>query len=133
MLYAIIKSGGKQFRVTEGDVIEVEKLAAKPNDVYTFTDVLLYVADGKFQIGNPLLKNIIVSGRVLEQLRSKKVRVGKYKAKVRFRRVTGHRQSLTKIKIEKIGDTKTGTNENKSIKAKNPIVLNKAKTNKNTA
>lgn len=99
MDYAIIKTGGKQYRVSKDDVIEVEKLNFKPGESFTIQDVLLYVKDNNLKIGKPKLTDVGVKATVLEQVRGEKLRVSKFKAKSKYRRVTGHRQYLTKIKI----------------------------------
>lgn len=100
---AVIKTGGKQYVVREGDVLQVEKLPESQGGV-VFDNVLL-VADtegGKVELGNPKL-SVTVSAKVLKQGRSPKVRVVHYKAKVRHHKVYGHRQPFTQVKVEKIG------------------------------
>ena len=103
MKYAIIQSGNKQYKVSEGDIIEVEQLSVKPQEAFTFNTVLLFADGNNRQVGTPSLSNIIVSGQVIGNGKGKKVRVAKFKAKSRYRRVTGFRSSNTKIKIETIG------------------------------
>ncbi len=96
---AVIKAGGKQYYVTEGSEIFVEKLNCEPGDVVTFDQVLML--DEK--VGNPYLTKVTVQGEVLKNGKSKKIKVFKYKCKDRSNRVTqGHRQPYTKIKITKI-------------------------------
>lgn len=104
MKYAVIQSGGKQYKVSEGDIIEVERLESKPSEEILFDKVLLYVSNEPrvFEVGRPHLKEITVKGKVLEEKRGKKIRVSKFKAKVRYRKTIGHRQSLSKVSIEKI-------------------------------
>lgn len=106
MKYAVIKTGGKQYKVREGDIIEVERMASQPEDTVTFPEVLLYTNDGVAAIGQPVVDGIVVSGKVLANMRGEKIRVAKYKAKVRYRRVTGHRQELTQVRIDSISDGK---------------------------
>lgn len=106
MNYAVIKTGGKQYKVAEGDVITVERLSTKANETITFSEVLLHVNDGQSVFGQPTISGFSVTGKVLEHLRGEKIRVAKYKAKVRYRRVTGHRQELSKVAIESIGGHK---------------------------
>jgi large subunit ribosomal protein L21 len=101
MKYAVIKTGGKQYRVSEGDVIEVDRLATD-GDKVVFEDVLLKVTDAGIKIGSPTVKGEKVEGKLVEQLKGDKIRVSKFKSKVRYRRVTGFRASLSKILIEKI-------------------------------
>lgn len=99
-MYAIIATGGKQYKVAEGDVIMVEKLSAEVNDTVTFDDVLAVSADS-LKVGADC-ENATVSGTVLEQGRGKKVIVYKYKRKTGYHKKNGHRQSFTKVQINKI-------------------------------
>ncbi len=102
MKYAVIVSGGKQYKVMEGDEILVDSLPLKPDEKYTFTDVLLFTDDGKTKIGTPVIAGVTVSGSLIKQEKGEKIRVAKFKAKARYRKVIGYRHSLSKIKIEKI-------------------------------
>lgn len=102
MKYAVIKTGGKQYKVTEGQVLEVERLSTSDKTV-TFSDVLLVSDGASVQVGTPFVPNVVVSASVTGDVRGEKIRVAKYKAKVRYRRVTGHRQALTRITIDSIG------------------------------
>lgn len=102
MRYAVIASGGKQYRVSEGDIIDVEKVALAANDPISFENILLSVFDENIAIGRPFVAGALVKGTVVEQRKGDKIRVAKFKAKVRYRRVTGKRQHLTRVKIEKI-------------------------------
>jgi large subunit ribosomal protein L21 len=106
MKYAIIKSGGKQYKVSEGDVIEVDSLDKKKDDKIIFDNVLLLVSDTSVKIGKPTVVGEKVEGVVLEEFKGDKLYVLKYKAKVRYRRRIGFRARLTKVRIEKIGDKK---------------------------
>ena len=101
-MYAIIKTGGKQYRVAEGDVITIEKLEAAPNESVTFEEVLTVVNDGDVKVGAPLVNGAKVTGTVLEHGKGKKILVFKYKAKSNYRRRQGHRQPFTKVRIESI-------------------------------
>lgn len=102
MKYVIVESGGKQYKASEGDVLEVERIKAQPGEEYTFKKVLLYTADGVCKIGQPQVTGITVAGRIIDHFRGEKIRVAKFKAKAKYRRVNGHRQSLTRIKVEQI-------------------------------
>lgn len=102
MKYAVVLTGGKQYRVQEGDVVAVEKLGVKANDAYTFPTVLLFVDGDKREVGTPSLSGVTVSGTVVGDKKTRKVRVSKFKAKAKYRRVTGHRSVMTHVKIEKI-------------------------------
>lgn len=101
MKYAVIKTGGKQYKVTEGDVLEVDNLNAKEGAV-TFDNVLLLVSDEHVEIGKPFIVNAKVKAKLLENKKGEKVRVAKFKSKVRYRRAVGFRASVSKIQIEKI-------------------------------
>ena len=101
-MYAIIKTGGKQYRVAEGDVITIEKLEATADETVTFDEVLTVVNDGDVKVGTPLVNGAKVTGTVLEQGKAKKILVFKYKAKSNYRKRQGHRQPFTKVVIEKI-------------------------------
>ena len=97
-MYAVIQTGGKQYRVQQGDVIYVEKLDAQEGDAVSF-DVLLTGDDGNVTIGTPCVSGAKVEGKVLKQLKSAKVVVFKYKAKKNERKKQGHRQPYTKVEI----------------------------------
>lgn len=99
MDYAIIRTGGKQYKVSKGTTVEVERLSSKVGEKFSIEDVLLFVADGVSKIGKPKISGMAVKAEVLEHLKGDKIRVSKFKAKAKYRRVTGHRQYLTKIKI----------------------------------
>lgn len=99
-MFAIIKTGGKQYLVEEGQKLNIEKLNLEEGKSVEF-DALL-IADKDVKVGTPTVSGAKVSAKVLEQGRAKKVSVIKYKAKSRYRRNVGHRQPFTKIEIEKI-------------------------------
>ena len=102
MKYAIVSTGGKQFKVQEGDILELESLGLKAKDSYSFPQVLLVVDEGKTTFGTPLVSGAVVSATVLEEVKGDKVRVAKFKAKVRYRKVIGFRATISKVKIDKI-------------------------------
>ena len=99
-MYAIIATGGKQYKVSEGDVISVEKLALEEGEAVTFDEVLAVSGD-KLLVGADV-KSATVQGTVVENGRGKKVIVYKYKRKSGYHKKNGHRQAYTKVKIEKI-------------------------------
>ncbi|MDO5378497.1 MAG: 50S ribosomal protein L21 [Clostridia bacterium] len=101
-MYAIIATGGKQYRVSEGDVIYVEKLDAQVDSTVSF-DVLLVGNDGDVKVGTPVVDGVKVEGKVVGQIRGEKIIVFKYKSKKNYRRKQGHRQPYTKVEITKIG------------------------------
>lgn len=101
-MYAIIATGGKQYRVSEGDVIYIEKIDAQVDSTVSF-DVLLMGDDGDVKIGTPVVEGVKVEGKVVGQIRGEKIVVYKYKSKKNYRRKQGHRQPYTKVEITKIG------------------------------
>ena len=101
-MYAIIKTGGKQYRVSEGDVITIEKLDAEANATVTFDEVLTVVNDGDVKVGTPTVEGATVTGTVIAHGKAKKILVFKYKAKSNYRRRQGHRQPFTKVRIESL-------------------------------
>ena len=101
-MQAIIETGGKQYRVQEGDVLMVEKLPADKGQDVVF-DRVLFVSNGEeTKVGQPLVEDAKVTGKVLEQGKGKKIIVFKFKAKKNYRRKQGHRQPYTKVAIDKI-------------------------------
>lgn len=106
-MYAVIKSGGKQYCVKQGDVIEVEKLnvASDQNDVVF--DSVLAVNDGKMVVGTPFIEGAVVNAKIIEQGKGPKVITYKYKSKKDYRNKQGHRQPFTKVEITDITFGKT--------------------------
>ena len=100
-MYAVIQTGGKQYRVQQGDVIFVEKLNAQADETVSF-DALLIENDGETKIGTPVVEGAKVEGKVLSQVKSAKIVVFKYKAKKNERKKQGHRQPYTKVEITAI-------------------------------
>ncbi len=100
-MYAIIATGGKQYKVAEGDIIKVEKLGCEAGATVAF-DQVLAVNNGELKVGNPTVAGATVSATVVEEGRGKKVIVYKYKRKTGFHKRNGHRQAYTKVKIDKI-------------------------------
>ena len=102
-MYAVLKTGGKQYRVQEGDVIFVEKLNAEVDSTVELTEVLAVTKEnGEFVVGNPVVAGAKVVAKVASQGKAKKVIVFKYKPKKDYRKKQGHRQPFTKVVIEKI-------------------------------
>jgi large subunit ribosomal protein L21 len=98
-MYAVVETGGKQYRVREGDVIEVERLQAEPGTEITFDRVLAVGGEGTFRPGAPLVPGARVTARVLGEVRGSKIVVFRYKAKANERRKTGHRQNRTRLLV----------------------------------
>ncbi|NLK98206.1 50S ribosomal protein L21 [Defluviitalea saccharophila] len=101
-MYAIIETGGKQYRVQEGDVIYVEKLGAAAGEKITFDKVLAVSKEDSLSVGAPFVNNASVSASVVEEGKGKKIIVYKYKPKKGYHKKHGHRQPYTKVKIEAI-------------------------------
>lgn len=101
-MFAVIKTGGKQFRVQVGDILDVEKLDLEEGKKVTFDNVLLIEDEKNTLIGTPVIEKAQVVGEVIENLKDKKVLVFKKKRRKQYRKMTGHRQLLTRVKIEKI-------------------------------
>ena len=101
-MYAVIKTGGKQYRVQQGDVIFVEKLNAQADEAVTFDEVLLVGEADQTKVGTPVVDGAKVEGKVLSQVKSRKIVVYKYKAKKNERKKQGHRQPYTKVEITAI-------------------------------
>ena len=100
-MYAIIATGGKQYKVSEGDIIKVEKLGIDDGEAVTF-DQVLAVNNGDLAVGCPTVAGATVTGTVVKESRGKKVIVYKYKRKTGYHKKNGHRQTYTQVKIDKI-------------------------------
>ena len=100
-MYAIIATGGKQYKVAEGDIIRVEKLGAQAGAEVTF-DQVLAVSDKKLKVGSPVVDGASVTATVVGEGKGKKVIVYKYKSKTGYHKKNGHRQAYTEVKIDKI-------------------------------
>ena len=101
-MYAVIVSGGKQYRVSQGDVIYVEKLDQEVDSTINF-DVLMMGNDDGVQVGTPILDGAKVEGKVVAQVKGEKILIYKYKSKKNYHRRAGHRQTYTKVEITAIG------------------------------
>jgi large subunit ribosomal protein L21 len=101
-MYAVVETGGKQYRVQEGDTLFVEKIAGNEGDNIKFDKVLLVSNDGDVKVGKPFIEDMTVDASIVDHGKSKKIIVYKFKAKKDYRRKQGHRQPYTKVKIEKI-------------------------------
>ena len=100
-MYAIFRTGGKQYKASPGDVIRVEKLPGEPGAPVEFNHVFA-VRKEKLEVGSPLVENAKVTGTILRNARTPRVRVLKYKRKKQYRRTIGHRQPFTEVKIQEI-------------------------------
>ncbi len=98
--WAVIKTGGKQYKVNAGETIVIEKLPDQKNEILTFDQVLAAKNGDKTQIGTPYIEKARITAKILENFRGKKVHVVKFKPKARYRKARGHRQSQLKVQIE---------------------------------
>jgi large subunit ribosomal protein L21 len=101
MAHAVIKTGGKQYRVAEGETIQVEKLSGNPGDKVEFSDVLMFAGDAP-KFGKPLVEGAKVEGEIVAQTRGEKLIVFKFRRRKRYRRKAGHRQWLTAVRITSV-------------------------------
>jgi len=101
-MYAVVATGGKQYKVAEGDTLRVEKLKGDVGSEVAFDKVLLFSDGENVKVGQPVLEGAAVHGHIVEQDRAKKILVFKYKRRKRYRRKQGHRQPFTAVKIDKI-------------------------------
>ena len=101
-MYAVIKTGGKQYKVRSGDTVRVEKLAGNVGDAVTLSDVLLVAKEGDIKIGQPTVAGAQVTGKIVDQARADKIMVFKKKRRKGYSKKQGHRQSYTALKIEDI-------------------------------
>lgn len=122
--YAVIKTGGKQYIVQSGDVIQVERLPYDQGDSVKLTDVLLLSTDGDIKVGTPFVEGVSVDAQVEENSRGKKIVVFKYKNKTRYRRKQCHRQEYTELKITKLGSK----SQSKAAKPKKSVSTKKSET-----
>jgi large subunit ribosomal protein L21 len=102
-MYAIVNTGGKQYKVRQGDILRVEKISGELGSLVSLDRVLMFSDGENVRIGQPILDDIAVKGHIVEQGKSKKIIVFKYKKRKRYRRKQGHRQQYTAIKIDSIG------------------------------
>jgi large subunit ribosomal protein L21 len=101
-MYAVVKTGGKEYRVSKGDLIPVEKLEGKVGDQVTLTDVLLVSKEGETQLGHPQLTHVHIKGKIVQETKGKKVHTYKMKKRKNYRRFKGHRQTYTYLKVDDI-------------------------------
>jgi large subunit ribosomal protein L21 len=102
LMYAVVKTGGKEYRISQGDLVRVEKMEGKVGDQVTMKDVLMVSQEGQVQVGNPLLANAVITGEIVQQVKGKKVLTYKMKRRKNYRRTKGHRQTYTYIRVNDI-------------------------------
>jgi large subunit ribosomal protein L21 len=101
-MFAVVKSGGKEYRVSKGDILRIEKVEGKVGDQVTLKDILMISQEGQVQVGAPQLANAIVMGEIVSQTKGKKVLTYKMKKRKNYRRMKGHRQDYTYLKVNEI-------------------------------
>jgi large subunit ribosomal protein L21 len=101
-MYAVIKTGGKQYKVAPGDMLKIEKLAAKQGDMIELNEVCMVVDGEKVNVGKPMVANARVTAEVLGDVRGEKLLIFKHRRRKGFRKTTGHRQDFTTIKVKEI-------------------------------
>jgi large subunit ribosomal protein L21 len=105
MMYAVVKTGGKEYRISQGDIIRVEKLEGNVGDKVTLKDVLMVSQEGQVQFGTPHLTNAVVTGEIVQQVKGRKVLTYKMKKRKNYRRFKGHRQTYVYLKVNDISLT----------------------------
>ena len=118
-MYAVFRSGGKQYRASEGDRVRVERLDAREGDAVEFDQVLLVGGGAEVKLGSPLVEDSLVKGIVTSQGRGKKIVVTKFKRRKNYKRIMGHRQHFTEVEITSIGPEVKGP-EAASLEAAGP-------------
>ena len=101
-MYAVVKSGGKEYRVSKGDILRVEKLGGEVGDQVAIKEVLLVSQEGQVRVGNPYLANAVVTGEIIQEVKGRKVQTFKMKKRKNYRRFKGHRQTYTYLKVNDI-------------------------------
>lgn len=101
-MYAVLKMGGKEYRISKGDIIRVEKLDGKVGDQVALKDVLMVSQEGEVQFGTPHLTNAVVTGEIIQQMKGRKVLTYKMKKRKNYRRLKGQRQTYTYLKVNDI-------------------------------
>jgi large subunit ribosomal protein L21 len=101
-MYAVVKSGGKEYRVSKGDILRVEKMGGEVGDQVTIKEVLLVSQEDQVRVGNPYLANAVVTGEIIQEVKGRKVQTFKMKKRKNYRRFKGHRQTYTYLKVNDI-------------------------------
>jgi large subunit ribosomal protein L21 len=101
-MYAVVKSGGKEYRVSKGDILRLEKLGGKVGDQVALKEVLLVSEQDQVRVGNPYLANAVVTGEIVQEVKGRKVQTFKMKKRKNYRRFKGHRQTYTYLKVNDI-------------------------------
>lgn len=101
-MYVVVKAGGKEYRVSKGDLIRVEKLEGKLGDQVELKEVLMFSKEGETQVGTPHLTHVVIKGEIVQESKGKKVLTYKMKRRKNYRRFKGHRQTYTVLKVNDI-------------------------------
>jgi large subunit ribosomal protein L21 len=101
-MYAVVKTGGKEYRISKGDIIRVEKMEGKPGDQVTLKDILMVSQEGQVQFGTPYLANATITGEIVQEAKGRKVLTYKMKKRKNYRRFKGHRQTYTYLQVNDI-------------------------------
>jgi large subunit ribosomal protein L21 len=101
-MYAVVKSGGKEYRVAKGDILRVEKMGGEVGDQVAIKEVLLVSQEDQVRVGNPYLANAVVTGEIIQEVKGRKVQTFKMKKRKNYRRFKGHRQTYTYLKVSDI-------------------------------
>ena len=125
-MFAIIETGGKQYKVSKGSIIQIDNIEQDKENQLVFNDVLLLVDNGEIKIGKPNVANAQVRAKIVDQIKGKKIKVGKFKSKSRYRRRASFRPHFTKIMIEDI--TWQGKMEKSDKKSRLKKIVKKGKT-----
>jgi large subunit ribosomal protein L21 len=118
-MYAVVNTGGKQYKVQQGEILRVEKIPGDVGSPVTFDRVLMFSDGENVSIGQPELDNIAVEGHIVEQGKAKKIIVFKYKRRKRYRRKQGHRQAFTAVQIDNIADKEAKAKKNAEKSGRN--------------
>ena len=110
-MYAVVNTGGKQYKVQQGEILRVEKILGDVGSPVTFDRILMFSDGENVSIGQPVLDNVTVEGHIVEQGKAKKIIVFKYKKRKRYRRKQGHRQTFTAVQIDSIAPMTAKTEE----------------------
>jgi large subunit ribosomal protein L21 len=101
-MYAVVKTGGKEYRISKGDIIRVEKLEGKAGDQVALKDVLMVSQEDQVRFGTPRLTNVVVMGEIIQKMKGRKILTYKMKKRKNYRRLKGHRQTYTYLKVNDI-------------------------------
>ena len=115
MEYAVVKTGGKQYKVSAGSIIDVDRLNRQKDKEVILDNVLLWVSNEQVKIGKPNLSNVKIKTRVIDNIKGDKIRVAKFKAKARYRRMMGFRPHITRLEIKSIEGGKTTAKIDKKV------------------